>query len=101
MNKALERALRSTYRQFGITAKYLKKDILSMLDENLSFEHDLQRAIKIRSNDINLKRDTEGILHLPSNEIFFKGKMRKIQSWTFHGNDLEEIILLIEWNGRW
>ncbi len=95
MKKHVELALEATYRTFGAEYDYAGTKVLMMQDEKIIIEHEMQRAFKIRSKDVP-RTIIDGVEQL--NENIINGM--NIIGWEYHGNHREEIIFIIEGDGR-
>ena len=95
MKKHIELALEATYRAFGTEYDYAGVTVLIMQDEKIIIENEMQRAFKIRSKDVPRTIISE-VEQLNENII---GGMN-IVGWEYNGNSREEIIFIIEGDGR-
>lgn len=75
--------------------------IFAMQDQNIEVEHTRQRVIKVQTSDIvGITVDANGNEQLPLMEISLGATVFEIISWQYHGNHREEILLILEGDGR-
>ena len=96
MNSTIAQALKETYRVFGYDVLYGGVSVKVMRDIYVLTEHEKQKALKIKTSDVATSLDASGNIQLVTNEIDSK----RIISWEYSGNEREEIILIIESDGR-
>ena len=99
-SNATRRTVDATYRRFGNIASYNGREILYMEDMNVGFEHDLQRAIKVRTWELNLTDALFDEFSVKGHAIGVGREVLNIISATLHGNDREEVILILDHNRR-
>lgn len=98
---SIAKVLKATYNsRFCDTYTYGTASIFGMSDNSIEVDNNRQRAIKVQSSDITTTKDTNGVEQLPSKEITLGADTFKIITWQYHGNQREEIILVLEGDGR-
>jgi hypothetical protein len=98
-SRATKRAIDSTYKKFGQIMQYNGREILFMTDSDITFqsyEHGLQKLVKVRTWELNLTDHQLNELSFKAHTVGIGRNMYRIISFEFHGNDREEIILVLE-----
>ncbi|MCB5278956.1 MAG: hypothetical protein M0Q19_05125 [Candidatus Cloacimonetes bacterium] len=98
---SISKVLQATYNsRFCDTYTYEGNSIFGMSDNSIEVDNNRQRAIKVQSSDITTTKDTNGVEQLSTKEISLGTDTFKIITWQYHGNKREEIILVLEGDGR-
>jgi hypothetical protein len=100
-SRVTRRALNATYRRFGNIAQFNGREILWMDDIDIDFEHDLQKTIKVRVWEFNLLDIELNELRLKAHTLGIGRNLYRIISFQYHGNDQEELILILEGKGTY
>jgi len=95
-SRATHRTVNATYRKFGLLCQYNGREILYMEDMDIVFEHGSQKVIKVRTWQLNLFDHNLNELSLKTHTLGIGRNMYRIISMEYHGNDDEEIMLILE-----
>lgn len=75
--------------------------IYGMQDSGIEVEHNAQRVIKVLTTSVvGIYKDESGVEQLPASTIMQGDVEYDIISWQYHGNQREEILLIIEGDSR-